>query len=1141
MILDIIKKIEALESIDSDTIIRTFSFEERRLLATEIESIASEHTMSKIHNFVEKLIKERVIIFTNEELEKIQLKNEDYFYSKELLYTQYNDDKLLEMILDNNRSHYRYLYKYLKKDESVYKIIELYSNGELGEEFFGIMHDVASHIKNDELKIKCMQLLSKQPKSRRIDGYEKAHIASTLSNDDAKIGALHLIPNAYKSDVICSMDSDDTKVRYINLFSRNKGDLIASLKDDELKEYYFKKYYKIIFGITRAQIITSFNDKELTRKYLPTITGSEAAHEFIWRCNDEDLKLEASKKLDSDKEILRVIEYFQSPDSQLALIKRINNLNSMFKDDEFVYIFRRITIEATLELMQYLTENNKISVVRRNEYPKNLALLSQIKDFNQAMECLGHIEDLEYEEYNPEIDIAIDYIAKNLKINSTRLKTLVQQTGPEILKYVNNKNILDCLNLNDEDFAKYMMLIKPEHQKMDMDSVNDMLNVILNRRFKIEKKEDDRIFSSFQMAIEKRDKRRIYELFEKLSTLVDVQSRINNLDEFVEKIISRDFDAVNELHTITQEYIRIAKDNYIKEHIVENREKIVTISVERGEYVKLLLASTETDDIIDIIEHMKDKIPEKDLQELIENKDLLRGLIEYKKNPKAYGEPAKEIRGALKNLNILLNYIYKFYSPRINEQSLLKEAVKTSEKAPDHNMESVIFILSELNVQELKDTIFSNEELFQELIKFISSYKILGWTDSVKDLATSSGLVIYDSIISALISNYEAIKRNLESKVAKGEIPKATIGHIIDLAACYDSSSIIYKYIFGAERFMLLKNNPTPNKSSMNSETRIAEALALLSKIKSRDSITTPPIDKDYRLSNKKELHVRLGHVNSIDNLVYGERTGACMRIGGAGDSLFDFCLLNKHGFHIEISDPQTSDFVSRVSGFRNGNTLFLNQLRDSKSPNYNDSDLIELIKIVAKDIIELSKQSNFPIDNVVISPDYVMERSKEKTTDLGVENIKKGFDRFYTDVSSNAIILATSSQDSEYVPVVLSTKLPEYVPLRDRMRTYKAEQASVKINEMVALDEYLSGKPLEEIELELNLDINTCYIGNDWYISISNDGQITTFIMQSCKNREKAEQELKRVLEIIKEKSHKQIEMMSQQEEYSDSSSIHM
>ena len=46
-------------------------------------------------------------------------------------------------------------------------------------------------------------------------------------------------------------------------------------------------------------------------------------------------------------------------------------------------------------------------------------------------------------------------------------------------------------------------------------------------------------------------------------------------------------------------------------------------------------------------------------------------------------------------------------------------------------------------------------------------------------------------------------------------------------------------------------------------------------------------------LKNGKKINIVVGNFSNIINLTYGERTGACMRIGGAGKSLFNFCLTN--------------------------------------------------------------------------------------------------------------------------------------------------------------------------------------------------------------------------------------------------------
>ena len=115
-------------------------------------------------------------------------------------------------------------------------------------------------------------------------------------------------------------------------------------------------------------------------------------------------------------------------------------------------------------------------------------------------------------------------------------------------------------------------------------------------------------------------------------------------------------------------------------------------------------------------------------------------------------------------------------------------------------------------------------------------------------------------------------------------------------------------------------------------------------------------------------MHVVVGNFTHPSNLTHGERTGACMRIGGAGKSLFDFCLEDDNGFHIRFVNPKTGKFVSRVSGFRNGNTVFLNELRFSEDSEYTNKDVVEACKLIARELIEVSKESELPIDNVVVT-----------------------------------------------------------------------------------------------------------------------------------------------------------------------------
>ena len=111
-----------------------------------------------------------------------------------------------------------------------------------------------------------------------------------------------------------------------------------------------------------------------------------------------------------------------------------------------------------------------------------------------------------------------------------------------------------------------------------------------------------------------------------------------------------------------------------------------------------------------------------------------------------------------------------------------------------------------------------------------------------------------------------------------------------------------------------------------------------------------------------KKMQVIVGIFTHHSNITHGERTGACMRIGGVGESLFDFCLGNTNGFHILFRDSQAVEYIFRVSGFRNGNTVFLNGLRVSCNLDaYSNEEVVAACQRVAELLIEKSKESTCP------------------------------------------------------------------------------------------------------------------------------------------------------------------------------------
>ena len=259
-------------------------------------------------------------------------------------------------------------------------------------------------------------------------------------------------------------------------------------------------------------------------------------------------------------------------------------------------------------------------------------------------------------------------------------------------------------------------------------------------------------------------------------------------------------------------------------------------------------------------------------------------------------------------------------------------------------------------------------------------------------------------------------------------------------------------------------------------------------------NVKIPTFNEVINLGNQKQIQVIVGNFTHPSNLTHGERTGSCMRVGGAGYSLYEFCLDSPFGFHIRFSDPKTAEYISRVSGFRNGNTIFLNELRYSCNPKlYSNKDIVSSCLKVANLLIEKSKNSIVPIENVVISNDYAMKEAEYKTEYLGIDNIKQGLGTFYTDVNSNCVVLSTTAKNSSFTPIDLNNQnVPDYLPAREQVvETFDSKLAISNINRVHLIKKELL-EEMYEFEEEIIIDnLIYCLFNQDWYIYVDTNFNI--------------------------------------------------
>ena len=695
-------------------------------------------------------------------------------------------------------------------------------------------------------------------------------------------------------------------------------------------------------------------------------------------------------------------------------------------------------------------------------------------------------------------EVVMEY-SKKYDLNYENLYALTTKFGYEILRNVENNNIVSLINLDKKDFEKMFQLFDLKGMAVQKHDIDNILNTLVQREFRIEQNEIVQVFPFLESIIEAKDKERFKLELLNIIGEIDVVNlfRENNMN--VENLINGVFSDKNSsylniLHEITNKYIAKKREDYSTKRINElfsslNFEK----AYEKNITIKKFFEIENLEEIIQLINTLDKSQLSQEAIQLIEEQNTLRECITYKKNPQSFSKEEFDfIKNRLKTLTEILNELYG--QKKLNAFAERNNIDNLSYGMPKISNSNIISILREINFGIVKEKILdSDNDMYQKLLQIMKKYKFVLWGDVFEDVLNNVGLSLDSSMKASFINNFYSFYPNLELKIKNGEMKNISLSNLLDEVMAYGSNSFRYKCLLGGENYALICKNPGPNSSSLTVQDRLEKVPKYITKLYERRYITVPPVDKIINLDNSKEINVTVGNISDTSNLTLGERTGACMRIGGAGGTLFDFCLENENGFHVIFTNPKTQKFVSRVSGFRNGNTVFLNQLRDSCDDEYSDEDLIEATKKLANYFIEKTKDSKTPINNIVISNGYAMRGNSGQS--LGVENIKMGFNHFYSDVSSSAVLLATSNEDNSLVPVVLGPENTEkYAVLRSKIKsTSNPLEIKESISKIQQINQLLAGIPLDEVVYS-NYDINSSgklHYGEDWYVLLDDDGNI--------------------------------------------------
>ena len=717
-------------------------------------------------------------------------------------------------------------------------------------------------------------------------------------------------------------------------------------------------------------------------------------------------------------------------------------------------------------------------------------------------------EDLLYNAYNS----LLPFLKQYLNVDINKVNALKDKFGLDIVKYINEPKILELLNLNDNDFYKFINLFN--RKNMSMKELDNTFDSIIQAKYKKEHQENINIFHDILVSIDINNDEYI-NIINNILTIFN-QDTINYLQQKLNIVINN-----------PKELLYSLVDN-IKNH--SNREESIQIlneicsyykDIKRGEYKKSLNVGKELNlsysyeekqlKSAAIKEYIKANFfsDNKEMTNIFLKSYNFKEVIGFDINADMFNSvillylgltDKTQFRYDMLVFNKLIPLILKHYEKSFNDMYFNDNYYERA-KINNPNLKKIYEVdepydfyqvLLHLDYEKVSNDILHNEEVYNMFIEAQKKLKIECLPKSLLIYINDTNAVDFSmSLISTYINYFTSIMKDFKS-----QNKYLNIATISNLAGVYDATSVVFKKLLGEEDFKLIKTNPEPNAAQhkLENNQRIIETTEQMIKNYHRDFVTIPAFNNEIELSSNKKIKCVVGNFTNPCNMTLGERTGSCMRIGGVGESLFNFCNNNENGFHIRFENEQNK-FVSRVSGFRNGNTVFLNELRFSEDDNYDNDDLLEATKIIANKIIEYSKNTRYPIQNVVLHDAYVADN--QTVTNLQVNNIKQGLPYFYSDVNSNAFVVASVNPNG-FAPLDLNPDhVTRYRVARDVAKVIINENEfmskAARINGIIQVEKMGSMDYIDNFVMPNGYTLGI--VGDDYYIYVDKDLNI----IQEC------------------------------------------
>ena len=1045
----------------------------------------------------------------------------------------------------------------LRDDSTKLSIIELLSTEEAKISCLDKLTDdyakarVINSLSTDEVKLSYLDKLT--------DDYAKVTVIESLSTEEAKISCLDKLWNNYaKAEVINSLSTNEAKIFCLDKLTNDsaKAEVIKSLSTDEVK---LSCLDKLGDDYAKAKVIKSLSTDEAKISCLDKLRDDLNKQFVIKSLSTDEAKISCLDKLTDDYSKTKVILSLSTEESKLSCLDKLRDdlnkqfvINRLSTEESKISCLDKLTDDSTkLSIIELLsTEESKLSCLDKltDDYSKVKVILSLSTD-ESKLSCLDKLTDhysivrviSSFKTFELNVNDTDFYnkvyekLKQNNYIYAEELKKIIEKVNINILKLMNSENNENFVKVLSNKVAvdRFIGLFSLNNFIMDDNFLDSLLEGILSREFQISNADIWSINTSLLNMINNHQKEDFEVIFDDMLRFIkemepeylkkcineselaenfnifDVKNILFNYDKQFRNLVSEEefqkikLSTLNLLRLIGKKYIDLKMEVYKDKRKKEIYAEMGIKKIDRNFLIKYVIEENNFEDLKQlIIKHYPNEYTA-DLEEI----------LKYRKNDPQ--NAPKEIKKGFKELKEIF---IRLYMEHYDELAKLLKTQKAIKYTNDINFLNNFSIAA--NVMEGSCdlsgiyTLCLEEDTrrYKVLLELINKYHLFAINEYLMKLLQKADI---DFDMEYLFKNILGIIDNIQLQDENGNDK-----NIMQILKDIFNVSEKLRILMGEDNKNLFLADPTPYASTVSKKTRIAHIGEYFCSMYERRKINIPAIDTEYTLDNNKKIKVNVGNFTNPINLTYGERTGACMRIGGVGEELFDFCIKNPAGFHIRFT-TDTGEFASRVSGFRMGNTIFLNELRNSLVSTISDNDIILACRKISEELIEKTKNSEYPIENVVIEPTYAFTGFNENTN-MEMDLIKNGVNvPGYFDTDPRKCFLVASANTNELGKAVpfRDTPMPEYDVLREPVKYVSdPEEIKIAISKVKILDELLSGKKLDDIGiLENEQEYTAGYVGEDFYIAIDAKGNIDKYIMKNTYDKEGANREAIEALDKLK------------------------